>query len=282
MWPMFDEHLVNIVGGCCGTHDGHMRALAQLVETAPGCFVSPRIPGKWPATGASGNASTSASLASADSAPSVTPLQQAILSGKVTDATPLVQKMLADGLPGTDIINEMIGAMGILGKRFEEGKAFVPQLLMAGKTMKAAIALIKEYQTAHGGNGQMESLGKVVVGTVKGDLHDIGKNLVISMLEGSGFEVIDLGIDVPAEKFVEAVKREHADILSMSALLTTTMTYMPEVIRALEEAGIRQQIKVMIGGAPVTQEFCDRIGADAYTDNANQAVACAKELMKKK
>lgn len=282
MWPMFDEHIINIVGGCCGTHDGHMRALAQLVEPAPGCFVSPRIPGKWPAVGTSATTATQGTQSSAETDPEVTPLQQAVLSGKVADAQPLVQTMLDEGTPGSDIINEMIGAMSILGSRFEKGKAFVPQLLMAGKTMKAAMAIIKEYQTSHGGSDQVESLGKVVVGTVKGDLHDIGKNLVISMLEGSGFEVIDLGIDVPAEKFVEAVKREHADILSMSALLTTTMTYMPEVIRALEEAGIRQQVKVMIGGAPVTQEFCDRIGADAYTDNANQAVACAKELMKAK
>ncbi|MCR5395144.1 MAG: cobalamin-dependent protein [Bacteroidales bacterium] len=282
MWPMFDEHIINIVGGCCGTHDGHMRALAQLVEPAPGCFVSPRIPGKWPAVGTSAPTAAQGTQSSAETGPKVTPLQQAVLSGKVADAQPLVQTMLNEGTPGSDIINEMIGAMSILGSRFEEGKAFVPQLLMAGKTMKAAMAIIKEYQTSHGGSDQVESLGKVVVGTVKGDLHDIGKNLVISMLEGSGFEVIDLGIDVPAEKFVEAVKREKADILSMSALLTTTMTYMPEVLKALCDAGIRDQVKVMIGGAPVTQDFCDRIGADAYTDNANQAVACAKELMKKK
>ncbi|MCR5361039.1 MAG: homocysteine S-methyltransferase family protein [Bacteroidales bacterium] len=280
MWPMFDEHLINIVGGCCGTHDGHMHALAELVETAPGCYVSPHIPGR--VSSANTTQATTDATATPSANNTLTPLQQAVLGGKVADATRVVNDLLSDGKAGGDIINEMIEAMSVLGTRFEEGKAFVPQLLMAGKTMKAAMALIKEYQTAHGGNGQMESLGKVVVGTVKGDLHDIGKNLVISMLEGSGFEVVDLGIDVAAEKFVEAVKREKADILSMSALLTTTMTYMPEVIQALRDAGIRDQVKVMIGGAPVTQEFCDRIGADAYTDNANQAVACAKELMKKK
>ena len=283
MWPMFDEHLVNLVGGCCGTHNGHMRALAQLVEPAPGCFVSPRIPGKWPAV-ASASASTSDTQKETSSvdAPALTPLQQAVLSGKVTDAEKEASAFLSQGTAGGDIINQMIESMSLLGSRFEQGKAFVPQLLMAGKAMKAAIALIKQYQAAHGDGSQVASLGKVVVGTVKGDLHDIGKNLVISMLEGAGFEVVDLGIDVSADQFVEAVRREKADILSMSALLTTTMTYMPEVLQALTSAGLRDQVKVMIGGAPVTQDFCDRIGADAYTDNANQAVACAKELMKSK
>ena len=123
------------------------------------------------------------------------------------------------------------------------------------------------------------TIGKVVIGTVKGDLHDIGKNLVASMLEGCGFEVINIGIDVSCDKFVEEVKKNKADILCMSALLTTTMTYMQEVINALEAAGIRHQVKVMIGGAPVSQGFADEIGADGYSDNANTAVAVAKELM---
>ena len=143
------------------------------------------------------------------------------------------------------------------------------------------MGIIKEYQQKHGANANMTVLGKVVVGTVKGDLHDIGKNLVISMLEGSGFEVYNLGVDVTKEKFVEALKETHAEILCMSALLTTTMTYMPEVIQALKDAGIRNQVKVMVGGAPVTQAFCDQIGADAYTENANQIVEAAKRLLGK-
>ena len=144
--------------------------------------------------------------------------------------------------------------------------------------MKGALELLKPLLA---GNASA-TIGKIVIGTVKGDLHDIGKNLVASMLEGCGFEVINIGIDVTCDKFVEAVKENKADILCMSALLTTTMTYMQEVIRALEEAGIRDQVKVMIGGAPVSQGFADEIGADGYSDNANTAVAVAKVLMGRK
>lgn len=156
-----------------------------------------------------------------------------------------------------------------------DGKAFVPQLLMAGRAMKGALELLKPLLQGSAST----TIGKVVIGTVKGDLHDIGKNLVASMLEGCGFEVINIGIDVSCDKFVEEVKKNKADILCMSALLTTTMTYMQEVINALEAAGIRHQVKVMIGGAPVSQGFADEIGADGYSDNANTAVAVAKELM---
>ena len=172
----------------------------------------------------------------------------------------------------------MITAMGEVGQRFQDGKAFVPQLLMAGRAMKGALELLKPLLA---GNASA-TIGKIVIGTVKGDLHDIGKNLVASMLEGCGFEVINIGIDVTCDKFVEAVKENKADILCMSALLTTTMTYMQDVIRALEEAGIRDQVKVMIGGAPVRQGFSDEIGADGDSDNANTAVAGAKMLMGKR
>ena len=171
----------------------------------------------------------------------------------------------------------MIKAMGEVGQRFQDGKAFVPQLLMAGRAMKAALEILKPLLAGQAST----TLGRIVIGTVKGDLHDIGKNLVASMLEGCGFEVKNIGIDVPSEKFVEAVKDYNADILCMSALLTTTMTYMKDVIQALEDAGIRQNVKVMVGGAPVTQNFADEIGADGYSDNANSAVAVAKELMGK-
>ncbi len=280
MWPMFDEHLVNIVGGCCGTHDGHMAALAALAEPAPGCFVSPHVPGQTSSAKVQYKQLTAVKKPVADQV-ACSPLQDAVLHGKVAEAEAVAQQRLEEGTDGAALINEMIAVMGIVGKRFEQGKAFVPQLLMAGKAMKAAMAAIKAYQQSHGTSADVPMLGKVVVGTVKGDLHDIGKNLVISMLEGSGFEVINLGVDVPKEKFVEALQQTHADILCMSALLTTTMTYMPEVIQALVDAGIRSQVKVMVGGAPVTEEFCRQIGADAYTENANQIVEAAKRLLGK-
>ena len=204
------------------------------------------------------------------------PLYEAIVAGKLEPAVEITRQAIAEGVAPQMIINNyMIKAMGEVGQRFQDGKAFVPQLLMAGRAMKGALELLKPLLTGSAST----TIGKIVIGTVKGDLHDIGKNLVASMLEGCGFEVINIGIDVTCDKFVEAVKENHADILCMSALLTTTMTYMKEVIQALEEAGIRNQVKVMIGGAPVSQGFADEIGADGYSDNANTAVAVAKELI---
>ena len=204
------------------------------------------------------------------------PLYEAIVAGKLEPAVEITRQAIAEGVAPQMIINNyMIKAMGEVGQRFQDGKAFVPQLLMAGRAMKGALELLKPLLAGSAST----TIGKIVIGTVKGDLHDIGKNLVASMLEGCGFEVINIGIDVTCDKFVEAVKEKHADILCMSALLTTTMTYMKEVIQALEEAGIRNQVKVMIGGAPVSQGFADEIGADGYSDNANTAVAVAKELI---
>lgn len=204
------------------------------------------------------------------------PLYEAIVAGKLEPAVEITRQAIAEGVAPQMIINNyMIKAMGEVGQRFQDGKAFVPQLLMAGRAMKGALELLKPLLA----ESASTTIGKIVIGTVKGDLHDIGKNLVASMLEGCGFEVINIGIDVTCDKFVEAVKENHADILCMSALLTTTMTYMKEVIQALEEAGIRNQVKVMIGGAPVSQGFADEIGADGYSDNANTAVAVAKELI---
>ena len=204
------------------------------------------------------------------------PLDEAIDAGKLEPAVEITRQAIAEGIAPPMIINNyMIKAMGEVGQRFQDGKAFVPQLLMAGRAMKGALELLKPLLAGSAST----TIGKIVIGTVKGDLHDIGKNLVASMLEGCGFEVINIGIDVTCDKFVEAVKENHADILCMSALLTTTMTYMKEVIQALEEAGIRNQVKVMIGGAPVSQGFADEIGADGYSDNANTAVAVAKELI---
>ena len=204
------------------------------------------------------------------------PLYEAIVAGKLEPAVEITRQAIAEGVAPQMIINNyMIKAMGEVGQRFQDGKAFVPQLLMAGRAMKGALELLKPLLAGSAST----TIGKIVIGTVKGDLHDIGKNLVASMQEGCGFEVINIGIDVTCDKFVEAVKENHADILCMSALLTTTMTYMKEVIQALEEAGIRNQVKVMIGGAPVSQGFADEIGADGYSDNANTAVAVAKELI---
>ena len=204
------------------------------------------------------------------------PLYEAIVAGKLEPAVEITRQAIAEGIAPQMIINNyMIKAMGEVGQRFQDGKAFVPQLLMAGRAMKGALELLKPLLAGSAST----TIGKIVIGTVKGDLHDIGKNLVASMLEGCGFEVINIGIDVTCDKFVEAVKENHADILCMSALLTTTMRYMKEVIQALEEAGIRNQVKVMIGGAPVSQGFADEIGADGYSDNANTAVAVAKELI---
>ena len=205
-------------------------------------------------------------------------LFQAILDGKSDDAIAATQGAIAQNIAPQDLINgQMIRAMSEVGQRFQDGKAFVPQLLMAGRAMKAALEQLKPMMAG----AASTSLGKVVIGTVKGDLHDIGKNLVASMLEGCGFEVVNIGIDVSADTFIKAVKDNQPDILCMSALLTTTMGYMKEVIDALEAAGIRDQVKVMVGGAPVTQGFADEIGADGYSDNANSAVTVAKQLLGK-
>ena len=202
----------------------------------------------------------------------------AILSGNSADAVSATKEAIAAGAKPQELINgEMIRAMGEVGQRFQDGKAFVPQLLMAGRAMKAALEELKPLMA---GTTTM-AIGKVVIGTVKGDLHDIGKNLVASMLEGCGFEVVNIGIDVSADAFIEAVRQHQPDILCMSALLTTTMGYMKQVIDALQAAGIRDRVKVMVGGAPVTQGFADEIGADGYSDNANTAVTVAKQLLGK-
>ena len=203
-------------------------------------------------------------------------LYEAILKGKLDVAKAVTTEAIAENVDPQLIINEyMSRAMEDIGKRFEEGKAFVPELLMAARAMKGALDLLKPLMKG----AASHRLGKVVIGTVKGDLHDIGKNLVASMLEGCGFEVINLGTDISSEKFITAIKENQAQILCLSALLTTTMNYMQEVIDALEKTGIRQEVKVMIGGAPVSESFARQIGADGYSDNANAAVTLAKSLL---
>lgn len=203
-------------------------------------------------------------------------LYEAILTGKLNIAVSVTKEAIAEHTdPHLIINNYMSRAMEEIGARFEAGKAFVPELLMAARAMKGALDILKPEMAGSASSG----LGKVVIGTVKGDLHDIGKNLVASMLEGCGFEVINLGVDISSEKFISAIKENKAQIVCLSALLTTTMNYMKEVIRALEEQGIRQQVKVMIGGAPVSESYAREIGADGYSNNANAAVSLAKTLV---
>lgn len=203
-------------------------------------------------------------------------LYKAIVEGNLNVAKSITQEAMEEQIEPQVIINEhMSKAMQEIGKRFEEGKAFVPELLMSARAMKGALDIVKPHMAQSGTTG----LGTVVIGTVKGDLHDIGKNLVASMLEGCGFKVVNLGSDISSDKFVAAVKEHHAQIVCLSALLTTTMHYMQKVIQALEEEGIRQQVKVMIGGAPVSEAFAHQIGADGYSENANAAVTLARTLV---
>ena len=203
-------------------------------------------------------------------------IQVAIETGKLEVATENVNKALEEGAnPQVIISDALIKGMEVIGQRFQDGKAFVPNLLMSARAMKGSLEILKPLLS----DGNNATLGKIVIGTVKGDLHDIGKNLVASMFEGCGFEVINLGIDVSSEQFVKAVKELNADIVCLSALLTTTMNYMAEVIKALEDAGVRDKVKVMVGGAPLNDKFARQIKADAYTSNANAAVQKAKELL---
>jgi corrinoid protein of di/trimethylamine methyltransferase len=203
-------------------------------------------------------------------------LYEAILTGKLDVAKQVTNEAIAENVDPQVIINDyMSKAMEEVGARFESGKAFVPELLVAARAMKGALDLLKPLME----NTASVHLGKVVIGTVKGDLHDIGKNLVASMLEGCGFEVINLGVDISSDRFIDALEEHNAKILCLSALLTTTMNYMREVIVALENKGIRQDIKVMIGGAPISDTFALAIGADGYSANANSAVSLAKTFI---
>ena len=204
-------------------------------------------------------------------------LKKYIVTGKLPEATAIVNEAVAQGIGAQEIINDyLIKGMEEIGQRFEDGKAFVPNLLLSARAMKGCLEILKPLLK----DSTAISLGTLVIGTVKGDLHDIGKNLVASMLEGCGFEVVNLGVDISAQKFVEAAKEHNAQIVCLSALLTTTMTYMKEVIDALQEAGLRDKVKVIIGGAPVTEEFAQSIGADGYSSNANGAVILAKNVLK--
>ncbi|MDH7600781.1 MAG: corrinoid protein [Armatimonadota bacterium] len=202
-------------------------------------------------------------------------MAQAIINGKAPEAKALTESALAEGVSPADILNQgLIAGMNVVGEKFKNNEFYVPEVLIAARAMKTAMEVLRP-QLAKSG---VQPVGKVAIGTVRGDLHDIGKNLVAMMLEGAGFEINDLGVDVKPERFVEVAK-EGADIVAMSALLTTTMPAMKDTIDALIAAGVRDKVKVMIGGAPVTQNYCDEIGADGYAPDAASAVDKAKELL---
>lgn len=205
-------------------------------------------------------------------------ISSAVQRGKKKEVIPLVQHALEEGLDPTEILNKgLIDAMSIIGDKFSAGEVFVPEMLVAARAMSAGMEVLKPYLASEGA----EPVGKAVIGTVKGDMHDIGKNLVRMMIESRGFEVTDLGVDVAPEVFVSFLQEhEDVDIVCCSALLTTTMPAIAATINAIEDAGLRDNVKVMIGGAPVTQSFADEVGADAYTADAGAAAVRALELMK--
>jgi 5-methyltetrahydrofolate--homocysteine methyltransferase len=203
-------------------------------------------------------------------------LSQSVIDGNRSQTQELVKEAIAENLPAEQILKEgLIRAMAEVGHKFECGEYFVPEMLIAARAMQSGLSLLRPYLIT----AKVQAIGKVIIGTVQGDLHDIGKNLVAMMLEGAGFEVIDLGVDVSPEKYVQAVKEHHPDLVACSALLTTTMPRMKDIIDALKENGLRDQVKVMIGGAPVTEGFANQIGADACALDAASASTCAKGLI---
>jgi corrinoid protein of di/trimethylamine methyltransferase len=203
-------------------------------------------------------------------------LYEAVVNGDAKASHSITQQALSEGVDPLTLVNEhMIPAMDEVGRRFESNEYFVPELLISARAMKASLDLIRPLLMARGD----KPMGRVAIGTVKGDLHDIGKNLVASLLEGGGFEVIDLGVNVSPEKFIETVQQKQANIVAMSALLTTTMPAMRTTIEALKQAGVREKVKVLIGGAPITQKYAEEIGADGYSENAVGAVALAKKAV---
>jgi 5-methyltetrahydrofolate--homocysteine methyltransferase len=203
-------------------------------------------------------------------------LYKAVLGGDAKAAHAITQQALGEGVDPLKLVNEyMVPAMDEVGRRFETNEYFVPELLISARAMKASLDLIRPLLTARGD----KPVGRVAIGTVKGDLHDIGKNLVASLLEGGGFEVIDLGVNVSPEKFIATVREKGANIVAMSALLTTTMPAMKTTIEALKQAGVRDKVKVIIGGAPITRKYAEEIDADGYSENAVGAVALVKQAV---
>ncbi|MCQ2513398.1 MAG: corrinoid protein [Lachnospiraceae bacterium] len=203
-------------------------------------------------------------------------LAAAVETGKAKIVPGLVEECLAEGIEPMDILNKgMIDAMGVVGEKFKNNEIFVPEMLVAARAMKKGVEVVKPKL----GAGNSATIGKMIMGTVAGDLHDIGKNLVIMMIESAGFEVVDLGVDVPIDKFLEAAADPAVKIVGCSALLTTTMPSLRDTVEALNKAPHRAQFKIMVGGAPVTEEFAKEIGADCYTDDAAAAAEAAKTLV---
>jgi len=206
----------------------------------------------------------------------VTNIYNGVIDGDAVGVKNAVESALQSGSIAEDLLNHgLIAAMKEVGRLFEEGEYFVPEMLISARAMQAGMGILRPILVAQ----DIKPKGKVVIGTVQGDLHDIGKNLVSMMLEGAGFQVIDLGTDCPPEKFLAAIREHQPDIVGMSALLTTTMTNMKKTLKHLEENNIRQQVKVIIGGAPVTQQYADEIRADGFAADANQAAFLASQLM---
>jgi 5-methyltetrahydrofolate--homocysteine methyltransferase len=203
-------------------------------------------------------------------------IYEAVLKGNAKVAAAETQAAVEAGISAPDILHQAcIPAMTEVGRLFESGEKFVPEMLIAARAMQKALEILKPLLV----QAEVKTLGKVVIGTVAGDLHDIGKNLVAMMLEGAGFQIIDLGTDVAPEKFVEAVKQHEPDLLGMSALLTTTVSSIPNTIEALTEAGLRSKVKVIIGGAPITQDFANKVGADGFAPDAGSVARMAKNLL---
>jgi 5-methyltetrahydrofolate--homocysteine methyltransferase len=203
-------------------------------------------------------------------------LFESIIEGDMRAAPQLVQDALDNNLAPDLILNScMIPAMTEVGRLFEEGEYFVPEMLISARAMQAGLVVLKPHLVDSG----VEPIGKVVIGTVQGDMHDIGKNLVAMMMEGAGFEIIDLGVDVSPEAFIEAIQANDANVVAMSALLTTTMPKMKAIIEAIQEAGIRDKVHIMIGGAPVTAEYAEHVGADGFAPDASRAASKAKSLV---
>ena len=202
-------------------------------------------------------------------------ISERLQNGKAKEVKLLVQQAIDEGIPAQTILEEgLLSGMGIIGEKFKKNEVFVPEVLVAARAMNQGAALLKPLLVTDG----VKATGRVCIGTVKGDLHDIGKNLVKMMMEGKGLEVVDLGTDVAPETFVQAAKEQHCQVICCSALLTTTMSVMEEVVKAAEAAGIRDHVKIMVGGAPVTEAFCRQIGADAYTPDAASAADIAVQF----
>lgn len=202
-------------------------------------------------------------------------ITELLQKGNLNEVKRLSKVSLEEGIDASEVLNALLTGMGIVGEKFKNNEVFVPEVLIAARAMNGGLDIIRPILESEG----VEAIGKVVIGTIKGDLHDIGKNLVSMMMTGAGFEVIDLGVDVSADMYIQAIEEHNADILCMSALLTTTMTNMKAVIETLEEKGLRDKVIVMIGGAPLTDKFAEEIGADKYTEDAATAAEIAKMLV---